>query len=331
MRVDYHEMTDEFERVLSKYGFGPDDRKLLARLFADASRDGVSSHGLDRFPAFIDFIRKGHIHVDSRAVKVLSLGSFERWDGQKGPGPLNATIAMKRAVEIAKENTVGVVALSNTNHWMRAGNYGLMAAENDCIGIMWTNTIQNMPAWGGKDRKIGNNPVVLAVPHSPCPVILDCAMSMFSYGKLNTLRRQGKETPVDAGYDRNGNVTRDPGEVADTMQVFPMGYWKGSGLSILLDLIASTLSGGKSTSSVGLGPETEICQFFMAIDISRLPDRAGIDEKIEKTLSDIRSSVPRDENHPVHVPGDGMARIRSESMEKGVIVDEEIWNTVKAM
>ncbi len=331
MRVDYSEMVSVFERVLNKYGIEGEDGKLCARLFADASRDGVYSHGLNRFPTFINFIEKGHIDVTKRAVKTLSLGSLERWDGQKGPGPLNATIAMNRAIELAKEHTVGVVGLSNTNHWMRAGNYGLMAAAADCIGIMWTNTIQNMPAWGGKDRKIGNNPIVFAVPHGDDPVLLDCAMSMFSYGKLDNLSRQGKETPVDAGYDRNGNVTRNPGEVAASMQVFPMGYWKGSGLSIVLDLIASTVAGGKSTSDVGLDPETEVCQFFMAIDLSRLPDRKEIDERIEHTLCDIRSSIPRDPSHPVHVPGDGTRKIREDSMKNGVLVDDEIWAKVKAM
>lgn len=331
MRVDYNVMKNEFVRVLEKYGLGGEDGELCARLFASSSLDGVYSHGLNRFPSFIRSIESGIVDVERRAVRTLSLGALERWDGQKGPGPLNSASATERAVELARQYNVGVVGLANTNHWMRAGSYGIMAAERDCIGIMWTNTMQNMPAWGGMERKIGNNPAVFAVPHNGSVVLFDSAMSMFSYGKLDNLRREGKETVVDAGYDRYGRVTRNPADVIESMLVMPMGFWKGSGLSILLDLIAFSVSGGQSTSDVGKGPETGVSQFFCAINLASFPDRKEIDEKIEHTLSDIRRSVPRNPEHPVHTPGDGMEKTRAENLKKGIPVDEDIWNEVLAM
>lgn len=329
MRVKYEIMVNEFERVLDKYGITGEDGHVAATLFANASRDGVYSHGLNRFPTFIKYITDGDIKPDKRAVKVSSFGLFERWDGEQGPGNLNAYICTKRAIELAKENTVGIVAMGNTNHWMRAGNYGLMAAESGCVGIMWTNTMPNMPAWGGKDARIGNNPIVFAVPHKNEPVLLDIAMSMFSYGKLETLMLEGKETPVDAGYDKKGNVTRKPEDVIESREVFPIGYWKGSGLSIVLDLIASILSGGDTTRMIGFRPgETGLSQFFMCIDLSRFPDREEMEKKITDTLADIRASVPLDDRHPVHAPGDGMMKIREESMRDGVLVDEGKWKTL---
>lgn len=329
MRIKYEEMVSEFERVLNKYGITGEDGHLAATLFADASRDGVYSHGLNRFPTFIKYIADGDIIPGNRAHLVSSFGPFERWDGELGPGNLNAYICTKRAIELAKKNTVGIVALSNTNHWMRPGNYGLLAAENNCVGIMWTNTMPNMPAWGGKDAKIGNNPIVFAIPHKDEPVILDVAMSMFSYGKLEKLMLEGKETPVDAGYDKYGNVTRKPEDVIESRQVFPIGYWKGSGLSIVLDLIAAILSSGDTTRLIGTRPgETGLSQFFMCIDLSAFPDREEMEKKITDTLNDIRSSLPLDEKHPVHTPGDGLRKVREESMREGVLVDEGKWKTV---
>ena len=332
MRVKYDEMYKEFVRVLNKYGITGEDAELSAKLFADASRDGVYTHGLNRFPKFIKSIENGSVDVTKRAILKEQYGSLERWDGQRGPGNLNAYIAMKRCIELAKQNTVGIVGLSNTNHWMRPGNYGLMAAENDCIGILWTNTVPNMPAWGGKDAKLGNNPIVFAVPHDGEPVLLDVAMSMFSYGKLEKLKREGKETPVDGGYNKNGEVTRDPEEILETHQVFPIGFWKGSGLSLVLDLIAASVAGGNTSRLVGTLPtETELSQFFMAIDLSKFPDRKRIDEEISRTLEDMRSSIPMDEKHPVHAPGDGTRKTREESMRDGILVDEGIWNSVLEM
>lgn len=332
MRVKYDEMYKEFVRVLNKYGITGEDAELSAKLFADASRDGVYTHGLNRFPKFIKSIENGSVDVTKRAILKEQYGSLERWDGQRGPGNLNAYIAMKRCIELAKQNTVGIVGLSNTNHWMRPGNYGLMAAENDCIGILWTNTVPNMPAWGGKDAKLGNNPIVFAVPHDGEPVLLDVAMSMFSYGKLEKLKREGKETPVDGGYNKNGEVTRDPEEILETHQVFPIGFWKGSGLSLVLDLIAASVAGGNTSRLVGTLPtETELSQFFMAIDLSKFPDRKRIDEEISRTLEDMRASIPMDEKHPVHAPGDGTRKTREESMRDGILVDEGIWNSVLEM
>ena len=162
MRVSYDTMYQEFVRVLLKRGFTKEKAELSAKLYADASRDGVYTHGLNRFPKFMTSIDKGCVNIQAEPVLKESFGFFERYDGQQGPGNLNAYACMKRTIELAKKHTMGCVALSNTNHWMRPGNYGLMAVEENCIGILWTNTVPNMPPWGGREARLGNNPVVLA-------------------------------------------------------------------------------------------------------------------------------------------------------------------------
>src|SRR5207237_10438384 len=91
-------------------------------------------------------------------------GVTENWDGHLAPGMYTATLAMRRAITLAKENSMGCVAVKNTNHWMRGGTYGWQAADAGYIGICVTNTIANMPPWGGKEPRLGNNPLVIAVP-----------------------------------------------------------------------------------------------------------------------------------------------------------------------
>lgn len=145
MRVPYQDMYDQFLRVLLKYGFTEEKAKISAKLYADASRDGVYTHGLNRFVKFIKSIHDGIVDIHAEPRMTASLGALERYDGQHGPGNLNAYACTRRAIELAKKNTIGCVALSNTNHWMRPGNYGLMAVEQNCIGIFWTNTVPNMP------------------------------------------------------------------------------------------------------------------------------------------------------------------------------------------
>ena len=124
MRVQYGEMLSVFTRVLRKYGFSEQRAKDAAEIFAQNSLAGVYSHGLNRFPVVVDYLRKGEIDPEVEATWVDGFGALERWDGHRGFGPLNAKLAMDRAVALAKQMGVGVVALGNNNHWMRGGTYG---------------------------------------------------------------------------------------------------------------------------------------------------------------------------------------------------------------
>lgn len=332
MRVPYDTMKGEFCRVLTKKGLRKEKAELSARLFADASRDGVYTHGLNRFVKFMKSVDNGTVDLQAEASCAESYGFFERWDGHRGPGNLNAYRCTERAIELAKQYKIGVIGLRNTNHWMRPGNYGLMAVDNDCIGIFFTNTVPNMPPWGGKDAKLGNNPVVFAAPNGDTPMLVDVAMSMFSYGKLEAYKREGKLLPVEGGFNSKQELTKDPSEILETHESLPIGYWKGSGISLALDLIASTLSGGRTSKMVGeLPAETELSQTFIVIDINQFPDRDEILRKISDTLEDLKLAEPVKEGVPVHFPGEHMKQIREENMKLGVPVDEHYWQNVLDM
>jgi 3-dehydro-L-gulonate 2-dehydrogenase len=316
--------------VLNKYGILGERAELSATLFADASRDGIYTHGLNRFPKFIKSIQLGAVDVNAEAEMEASLGMLERWNGHGGCGNLNAYRCMERAIQLAHQQTIGVVALNNTNHWMRPGNYGLMAVKENCIGILWTNTVPNMPPWGGREARLGNNPVVFAVPNgNEAPVLLDVAVSMFSYGKLESYARQNKALPVDGGFNPDQQITRNAADILATHQVLPIGYWKGSGISLMLDLIASALSGGNTSRQVGeLPSETDLSQVFIAIDLSCLPDGEEFARKVKDTLADLMTSQPVDPDRPVYYPGLNMMRTRKENMENGIPVEESVWETV---
>ena len=332
MRVPYETMKQEFCRVLTKRGISSEKAELSAKLFADASRDGVYTHGLNRFVKFMKSVDNGSVNLQAEASCVESYGFFERWDGHHGPGNLNAYMCTKRAIDLAKQYKIGIIGLKNTNHWMRPGNYGLMAVDSGCIGIFFTNTVPNMPAWGGRDTKLGNNPVVFAVPNGDTPMLVDVAVSMFSYGKLEAFKREGKKLPFPGGFNSNQELTDDPAEILETHECLPIGYWKGSGISLALDLIASTLSGGRTSKMVGELPvETELSQTFVVIDINQFPDKDDILQKISATLKDLKTSVPVKENIPVHIPGEHMKQIREENMKLGVPVDEIYWQNVLDM
>lgn len=334
MRISYEDMLKEFTRILKSKGFDEERALVSAKIFADTSLDGVYSHGYMRFPRVIEYIEKGYIKVDAVPTKVDGMGALERWDGNQGMGILNAQLCMDRAIELAKSHGIGLVALGNTNHWMRGGTYGWQAANEGCIGICWTNTSPNMPAWGGIDKKIGNNPFVLSIPRSNGDhVVVDLAMAQYSYGKLETTRLEGGQLPYPGGFDKDGNLTNDPSAIEETGRVLPIGYWKGSGMSIALDLIANILAMGNTVTQVGKN-ETEygLTQVLIAIDPSFVNhDKNGIEELINLVLEDVKSSVPAKEGGQVYYPGESTINRRNDNLANGIPVNEEIWNSICSM
>ena len=333
MRIPDETMVSEFERVLKKKGFKEDRARAAATIFAQNSLAGVYSHGLNRFPRVVEYLEKGEIDPDIVAECELKLGAFERWNGHRGFGPLNAKLAMDRACELAKEYGIGLVALGNNNHWMRGGSYGFQAADQGCIGICWSNTCPNMPAWGGKDRKIGNNPIIFAVPRSNGQhVVIDCAVSQFSYGKIEDCKLKGIELPVPGGYDTKGKLTTDPAEIEKTWRVLPMGYWKGSGISIALDLIATVLTNGNSVQTIGtFGDEVGLTQVMIAIDPTKANSVELTDEIVDQIVADVKSSEPVEEGRDVLYPGEPEALTIQDNLANGIPVIEEKWNQVLAM
>lgn len=318
MRVPYQELFDTLRRVLLKTGFDDDGAALCARLFADTTRDGVYTHGLNRFPRFLRMIENGSIDIHARSERAAAVGALERWDGRRGPGNINAYTSMNRAIELAGENGVGCVALANTNHWMRGGSYGWQAADAGMIGICWTNTLPNLPPWGSDEPKLGNNPLVIAIPRAEGHVVLDMAMSQFSFGALEKYRKTGELLPVGGGYDGEGNLTRDAAAIEETGRVLPIGFWKGSGLALVLDMIAAGLSGGLATHQIPSEPELEtgISQVFIAINISE-------NDIADRIIEDMRTQ------DGVRYPGERTLAIRKENMEKGIPVDRAIWDQIR--
>ena len=333
LRVPYEDLFTELNSVLLELGFEQKRADLCARLFAEASRDGVYSHGLNRFPRFITSIRRGIVDIHATPLHIGSFGVLERWDGRLGPGNLNAQFCMARAISLARKHGVGCIALQNTNHWMRGGSYGWQAADAGAIGMCWTNTMPNLPPWGARESRIGNNPLIIAVPRPSGHVVLDIAMSQFSLGSLEHHRLQGLPLPIAGGYDEDGQLTDNPGEIESTGRLLPIGYWKGSGLSLALDMMAALLSGGHATHQISTDPieEAGLSQVFLTFDLLALSAPEETSRVVESILYFIHSAAPAREGDAVYYPGEKTLLTRKENMELGVPVDPLIWRQVQGL
>ena len=332
LRVPYDDLLAALERAMLRLGLEGDRAAQSARLFAETTRDAVYTHGLNRFPRFAESIANGSVNVTAEPTRIAGLGGIERWDGNRGVGNLNARASMQRAIVLAKECGIGGVALANTNHWMRGGSYGWQAAEQGLFAICWTNTLANLPAWGATTPSLGNNPLVIAVPHPAGHIVLDMAMSQFSYGSLEAYSKRGQPLPVNGGFDSEGKLTKDAAAIEASKRALPIGYWKGSGLSLVLDMLAAMLSGGLASHQIPLDPfrETGLSQIFLAIDPSNLIHTQDMMKIAEGILISLRQATPADPGKPVRYPGEQTLQLREENLRLGIPVDTEIWRKISA-
>ncbi|MBB5344046.1 3-dehydro-L-gulonate 2-dehydrogenase [Tunturibacter empetritectus] len=330
LRVPFDQLHAALLRAMQQLGLTHDRATLCARLFAETTRDGIYTHGLNRFPRFVETIRNGSINIHAEPTKTAGIGAIERWDSHRGVGNLNAHASMQRAIALAQQHGIGAVALANTNHWMRGGTYGWQAAEQGLFALCWTNTLANLPPWAATTPALGNNPLVIAVPRPGGHVILDMAMSQFSYGTLAAYSKRGQPLPVDGGFDTAGNLTRDPAAIESSQRALPVGYWKGSGLSLVLDMLAAMLSGGLATHQIPRDPlrESGLSQVFLAIDPTGIADPGELTCIAEGILDSLHHATPADPNKPSRYPGEQTLQLREENMRLGVPVDPEIWQQI---
>jgi 3-dehydro-L-gulonate 2-dehydrogenase len=327
--IPYQELKSQLQLILEKYGYSRMKADKLAEIFSQSSLDGVYSHGINRFRRFIETVKMGYVQKDRDPVRIYSFGAMEQWDGHGGSGILNALTMMDRAIELAGRSGIGCVGLRNTNHWMRGGTYGWQAVEKGMIGICFTNTKPNMVPWGGSEIRIGNNPLIIAIPRKQDHIVLDMAISQYSFGKIQEYALKRQQLPFPGGMDDRGDLTRDPDVILKTEKTIPIGYWKGSGLSFVLDLLAALISGG-DTSSVIAGREEEygLSQVFIAIQPGFLPERERekmIDEAIQylKDIPGIR------EGSETYYPGEKTVRTRVSNLKEGIPVNAGVWEEIK--
>ena len=334
MRVPFEQVKETIKKAFLNVGLTEEQAEECAKIHTQSSCDGVYSHGLNRVPRFCDYVKKGWVDTKSTPQLVKARGAAEHYDGGLGIGILNAEFCMKRAVALAKEHGIGMVALRNTTHWMRGGTYAWQAASEGFMGMCWINTESCMPLWGSVEPSVGNNPFCIGIPHKDGNIVLDMAMSQYAYGKLQVMRLAGKQLPYPGGFDKDGNLTSDPGAIEESMRILPTGYWKGSSMALVLDMAAAMLSGGRSGDQMddeGRGSCTGCSQIFIAFDPYLFSSEKEVEEMLTRRIDRVHHAKPQREGDTVSYPGERTAATRAEHLANGVEVDESVWNEVCAL
>ena len=330
--ISPQQMQERFTNILFGIGFTNERAIACAKIFTDNSVDGIYTHGVNRFPVFVQYVKDGHVKPDAVPTLHHKFGGLEQWNGHQGPGTLNAIHATDSAMKLASEYGIGCVALANTSHWMRGGTYAWHAAKAGYVFIGITNTIAAMPAWGAKDVRLGNNPFVMALPYKDEAIVLDMAMSQYSYGAMELLGYKNEQLPMHGGFNSKGEMTTDPAEIIASRRAMPVGYWKGAGMSLLLDILSTVISGGFATHQITASKiETNISQLFIAIDISKLSNHSVIAKTVDDIIEDYHQSVKTDDSKKITYPGERVLQSRKRNLANGIPVLQKVWDKIMAL
>lgn len=307
--VNVHECFDLSQALLQAFGCESAEARTVAEGLLDADLAGVASHGIGLLPMYLDRISLGSVRVGaSDPVVVQDSMATAVIDAEHRLGQPVADFAMALAVDKAEEFGSGVVSVRHAFHFGAATRYVLQAADNNCVGIAMCNTRPLMPAPGGADRLVGNNPLAIGVPsRSSSPLILDFALSEAAMGKIRRAKDLGESIPDTWATDAKGQVTTDPAAAIEGM-LLPVGQHKGFGLAFMIDLLVGGLSGGAWGSQVkplytDLSTPYDCSQLFLAIDVDHFGDPEEFLDLTTTAAHRVRNSNAVDTGQSLMTPG----------------------------
>jgi LDH2 family malate/lactate/ureidoglycolate dehydrogenase len=316
------------EQVYQTAGASKEYARIAAEVMVEANLCGVDSHGVRMLPGFIALAGNGKINPKARVGVIKETPVIAHLDANLAPGHVVSVQAMKMAVEKAKASGIGFVLVRNSTHWGRAAYYPVLAAREGCAGICFVNTESNMPYWGTRAPRIGNNPLSIGVPRgSGEPVVLDMAMSQAAFFKIVLYGREGKKVPLGWGVDEQGRPTDDPAAILKSRRLVPTGQHKGSGLALMIDILTGILSGGMFCGELlgeakGMPHSTGYAQAFLAIDIASFLPLEVFKRRVDELVAYIKAGPLAEGFSEISIPGERSWRERALREKMGIPLDE---------
>ena len=332
VRVPPAALKAQGEAILLAFGATPEEASLQAEARLQGQLrghpgQGQGMRGIGRYCAMLE---NGGIVPNAPFEILTETPAIALVDGHKGFGQVIAARAMDLAITKARDLGVGLVGVRHSNHLGITAFHAMRAADQKMIGICMTNAGPEMAPWGGITPTIGTNPWGIAAPTNlGFPLVLDMALSMSGKGMVRWHQREGKPIPTDWAYDKDGNLTDDPARAMKGPLV-PMGAFKGTGLSIMTDILTGVLMG----ASFGLTPYTDpanhdVAHTLIAVDIERFMPFSTYLERMDAFCAELKASALAPGFDQIFLPGELEHRRAEERATNGIDLDLETLDTLR--
>jgi LDH2 family malate/lactate/ureidoglycolate dehydrogenase len=322
-------VTDLIERIFAAVGFSEPAAHTVAESLVDADRRGIGSHGALLVPMYVERILHGSVSTHEAAEPVVDFCAVATLDARNALGQLTGDQAMRLAVDKARSFGLGAVAVRHAFHFGGAFRYAMAAAESGCIGLAAANTRPLMPAPGGAQPVVGNNPLALAVPVPGSePIVLDMALSEAALGKIRLAAAEGRPIPATWASDGQGGPTTDPVAALAGM-LLPSGGPKGYGLAVMVDVLTGVLSGGGFGAKVaGLYADKAVpnncAHFFLAVHPAAFGGVEEFGDRVRELASAIENSATAPGVEKVFLPGQIEAGRYAETVRSGIRLETSV-------
>ncbi|HEY7246009.1 MAG TPA: Ldh family oxidoreductase [Xanthobacteraceae bacterium] len=320
IKLPADELRAVVARLFAAAGLQEEAAGRVAAGLVEADLEGVSSHGVMLTDMYIDRIRCRSVTTRTAGTVISDRDSAVVLDAGHALGQITGAQAMALAVDRAKKLGAGVVAVRHGFHFGAARRYAQRAAAEGCIGIAMCNTRPLMPAPGGAERVVGNNPIAIALPAAgEIPIVLDMATSEAAMGKIRMAEKAREPIPATWAVAADGSPTTDAAQAIAGM-LLPSGGPKGFGLAFVIDLMCGLLSGGaiggEVTPLYGAPSRPYDCShLFIAIDVAHFCDPAEFRARAAAAAEHIRSGKRAPGVAALFAPGEPEWRRRQTSTD----------------
>ncbi|MBI9106543.1 MAG: Ldh family oxidoreductase [Spirochaetales bacterium] len=314
--LEFEVLENFMKDCLVKCGVPATDAKTVSDVLIESDKRGIDSHGIGRLkPIYIDRMDAGILNPETKIDLIKETATTAVLDGNNGMGHVVSTKAMQMAIDKAKENGMGMVAVRNSTHYGIAGYYPLMAIDAGMIGITGTNARPSIAPTFGVENMLGTNPLTIGFPtDEEFPFVLDCATSVSQRGKIEMYSRAGKELPEGWVIGRDGKTRTDTDQILVDLTkgkaaLAPVGGlgettggYKGFGYATVVEVLSAALQGGSFLKDLNGFDEDgnkipyPLGHFFIAINLEAF---LGVD-----LFKKIAGSIMRDLRASEVAPGE---------------------------
>lgn len=294
------------KKALKTHGVSEEHAEIQMLSLLDSDLRGVFSHGIFRLPRYIDQLKNRYINPNPDIRPLQENGMIDVFDGDHGLGAVLGTIAMKKAIERSVKSGVGVVGCRKGNHFGTAAYYTEMAAKENQIGIVFTNSSPIIAPTGSVHPLIGNNPWSISVPTTTNPITLDLANTIVAKGKLRIAQQNGDSIPLGWALDHTGKPTTDPAEALKGV-VLPIGGYKGYGIALMVEILSAIITGADYSVNMvdhDADGKRNVGHLFISLNLQHFMELEEYFARIENLVGLIKHAPKVDENVDVYLPGE---------------------------
>lgn len=319
-----NELLDLARAVLEDAGAPPATAALVAESLVESNLCGHDSHGVRRLAPYVEAVNDGRVDPTAEPETTRRRGAVVIVDGKSGFGQPAARLAATEVTTLAREHGIAAAAIQRANHVGRLGEWVEQLATDGLIGIAFCNAEPTVAPYGGSERRMGTNPIAWATPGDP-PLVMDWSTATMPEGKLAVARARGEKVPHGVIVDAHGEPSRDPADFYAGGALLALGAHKGSGLSVMIQLVGALAGTGTSGEQGAAANGTVI----IALDPRAFTH--DFDDEARTFQAALAATRPARGFDAVLVPGEIERRTRARRAQEGVPLPAATWSELQAL